>query len=81
MPITDNDIYNCGGILKYMDNTNPICPECDAVIDIKSSGLFYLYSEGIHAIKCPFCARDINVISIVTLRFNTEINTSRDGSL
>lgn len=68
MPITDPNSES----LKYWGNDAPICPWCDAEIDISKNDLWELYSEDGHEIECPYCGRDVYVVSKITWTFSTD---------
>lgn len=68
MPITDKD----NDPLKYWGNKAPICPWCDAEIDISNNELWDLYEEDEHCIECPFCEKEIRVVSSATWTFSTD---------
>lgn len=68
MPITDEN----DDPIKYWGNAKPICPWCDADIDISRNDLLELYSEDSHEIECPSCERAVRVIARVTWSFDTD---------
>ena len=62
---------NQNGML-YWGNNTPVCPRCDCEIDINEWELYGLYEEGGHDIECPYCEKEIHVVSVAKYTFSTD---------
>lgn len=58
--------------LNYMCNLDPICPHCDAEIDVSGCELYQLYDSGEHEITCPECEKTFLVVTEIQHLFSTD---------
>lgn len=58
--------------LNYVCNLDPICPHCDAELDVSGTESYELYKRGEHEVTCPSCDRIFLVETEIQYLFSTD---------